>query len=166
MKGLTVVLTIIGLLVPITASPEPADEYESLKGLKKVVVIIVVEDEIWSGIREESLRTTAELKLRLAGIEVVDANKKSDGWLFVNLTLKESIESDELQPVTFFFQLRLYQNVTLKRDSTISALAPTWGRSILKRSSRTKTIPAIERILKTFLDRFLNEYLKANPITR
>lgn len=140
------------------------DEYsrESLRGV--TALRIVVEPPNWEGLdiglSMEQLRTAIELKLRLAGIKVVDVKSRTVPYLYLNvLTIGKA-------PGVIAFTLRLSfgQTVILERNPKIKSIpAETWSAALIATVGSNKATEEVKGDLTAIVDRFINAYHSVNP---
>jgi hypothetical protein len=131
------------------------DEYarRSLAGLTGVDVVIenlsAGADKL--GLTKEAIQTDVELKLRLAGMQIVAS---SSVYLWISVTVTKSGNAADMD-------VELHQPVGLVRDLTI--LTPngsTWSEATLLANP---TAAGIRNIIKDLVDSFLNAWLSVNP---
>lgn len=159
-----------------------ADDRTSLAGLGRLTVLLDVnngdnETPIAKvGLTADQLRTDAELRLRKAGVSVVDYEQ------YLDLTIKESRQLPDIgvlflsvtalcDPAACFYTVRpsLSQPVALLRDATRVVQAATWnggGRVGIIRQAPPKAATEIRSAVGDCVDDFLNKYLAANPPKR
>ncbi len=109
------------------------------------------------GITEEGIRTDVELKLRLAGVQVLTAEERRKAGaaiLYVKMNMFEDTSSASVS-------LEILQDVFLYRDPSVAVpLAVTWGSDlIISRPTRA----GVREAIKDKVDKFLNAWLTANP---
>ena len=162
------VLVIIFLFTMVCASDVSAQELgyqiESLRGIKGVNVLIELlnPDIEKDGLKKEQIKTDVELKLRLAGIKVLNEeellNEPGQPYLHVNVNSNKS----ELGFYSFSITIELNQLVLLIRDLDTIFTACTW-------STKTVGFAGVEKVgqirdyIKDDVDLFINDYLFVNP---
>jgi len=149
-----IIATTILALAILTAAPAHG---QALKGLGAVTVqvqIIPKYDDLVGLIRQESIQTQAELELRKAGIKVVE---KAPALFYVAIGL---LGDSKTVIVKLDFQLK--QWVYLSQRNVINAI--TWSRSYVGHGGKSQVKEQTSRVVGEFLDEFLNDYLKANPV--
>lgn len=119
------------LLLALTVSIMAGEsDKKSLQGLGAVYVLIEsLDSEIeQAGLHKTDIQTDIELKLRLAGIKVSTEEEHShqpgSPYFYVNLNIHLSHENPGLAYYAIDCELR--QDVTLRRDESISTVAATW----------------------------------------
>jgi hypothetical protein len=123
-----------------------------LKGVTttRVVVEDLKPQFVEIGLDESAVRKDVELRLRTAGLKVVDLDEPS--FLYINLNLTKDLAAAEIDVE---FQEPVYLARNFER-----VLAATWGKG------GTITCPDAQFIrdrLKDLVDQFLDEWLKQNP---
>ena len=132
-----------------------ADTEEERRTLAGVTAIHVVVEELPAGasnlgLTQKSIATDVELKLRLAGMRVVESSRV---LLYVNANLMNNLRAAHVE-------IELVQPVTLVRDPTImSVLGRTWsaGNLIVNPSAQF-----IHDAIKDAVDKFLSAWLSVN----
>jgi hypothetical protein len=161
-----VLLSVALLLLPTTQSGRAADsefERKTLVGLKSVEVLIedLSADAKRIGLSESALRTDIELKLRPAGIMVVDRAEASQGYatLFINLNVVAGSE-----PWGFNMSFQLKQAARLIRDPSMAHLSvTTWSLATTGTVGSQRLAEVVRDTAKELADGFVNAYLAANP---
>ena len=110
---------------------------------------------------EEQIETDVELRLRKAGIKVVDNSEPE--FLFLSIDIG-AVRSQGLY--AFAIWVKYHQPVRLVRDLSIMSIGTTWGAT----TTRFVGIVSRERLNKFVrekvadrVDEFINDYLAANP---
>ena len=133
---------------------------ESLKGIRGIFVWINVDSGLkkW-GITNEKIKTDVELKLRVAGINVLsgDLSGIEPGLSVVVL----GGEHENLVYYTIFVSLR--QNVTLSRNPNLECYSKTWESTWVGLIQGDRLEQKARIVIKDMIDEFLNEYLSVNP---
>ncbi len=134
------------------------DSRASLKGLREIRVRVehIGEDLIRAGFRKETFQTDVELKLRLAGIKVINALGAQNAYLYVNVNTSANASE---QRAPFSINVQLIQSIILTRDQTIWSAAPTWSRS----AAGTGNVEYVRKQVEDLVDIFLNAWLSVNP---
>jgi hypothetical protein len=158
----TICLTTV-FLIGIGSSSVRAQNTElttaSLKGITAVHVLVekLSESARALGLTEETIRTDAELKLRLAGVRVVthEESLKIPGmpYLYVDVALSKSGGASHIA-------VELHQNATLERNGQFVASVTTWDTSGI---GSNLTAQDIRDHTKDLVDEFLNAWLSVNP---
>jgi len=156
-----VVLILVILLIPLSLyGLDDKESRETLRDLKAFYVDIFL-----SGIKEISetqIRTDTELKLRLAGINVVDnIDEPLDATLFVDI---EGTEYESGDYYIFMIMIGVHQLVIIPRFSTDknAIWGETWSITsygIVKKEN----INSLKNYVRESVDIFLNAYLSVNP---
>jgi hypothetical protein len=165
---------LLGLLLVVTVSAQdnPNLNRRTLKGIKGVRVFAGVAKDIEdAGLRTDVIKTDTELKLRLAGIRVLEAGTEfasapGSPWLFV------SVEGVSLKGVYYGFSVSvsLFQNVVLERDPSLKPAGEFLGAAFSAKTWDTTTLGVqvgnpsdnIRSTVKDLIDRFINAYLATN----
>ncbi len=109
-----------------------------------------------AGLSKDQLKTDVELRLRKAHIRVVGLSPP--GYLYVNVqALRQS------GGWVYSVHVGLNQDVTLDRDKSISCSGETWSEGTLGTATRDKFVAEVRDALGDQVDRFINDYLAANP---
>ena len=162
----------VSIFQPFTSAFSEEDQYRlSLKGLKGINVTISLSDEIkdinLKGLTE-FIRNDAEVRLRMAGINVVSGNEvyKIPGTPQLNISVSgyrvETIPTKQEVGLAFAIRVELLQSTNLRREPSITVLANTWDYMVIGWCQRDK-INAIRDGVKTSVDFFINAYLSVNP---
>jgi len=158
-------LVLIVVLAAISMGSRPSiggaqtSDISGLTGIKSLVVIIeeLPPGATRLGVTDEMIRTDVELKLRLAGIPVLTA---MDHPYAPALHIEINALDDS---AASYVEVDLEQNAKLERNGAFIPLAITWSHGIL---IQNPSGDFIRDRLKDFMDRFLNEWLAANPTGR
>lgn len=131
---------------------------QSLKGLNGVAVIVedLNPEEESAGLTEASIQTDVKLKLRLAGIQVVD--EALSHFLYVNVNVVTG--STDYWP--YNIDVEFLQDVRLVRDVSIIVAAETWSVGMAGGISKAN-VHKIRDYIKDQVDKFINAYLSVNP---
>jgi hypothetical protein len=143
------------------------DKYSrpSLKGLKKLAVVVQIEKPISDdlkkvGLTEERIRTGIELRLREARIDVVYIeNLPSDTPIF-HVEMNGSKKNDKI--FSFLIELELWQKGTLKRDPQIEVVAATWSTGVFGLGSASTIANDIMGWINGMMDTFVKAYSSVN----
>jgi hypothetical protein len=134
---------------------------ETLRGIKRVRVMVGdIETEIErDGLTKNQIQTDAELKLRLAGLNVLSRKEASEApgiQLIVSVAIFKFPDSSGY---IYSIVVALFQNVFLERNSKES-LAPTWSAGYF---GVTPRLDLIRNKTKDGVDQFINAWLSVNP---
>jgi hypothetical protein len=143
------------------------DKYSrpSLKGLKKLAVVVQIEKPISEdfrkvGLTEERIRTGIELKLQEAKIDVVYIeNLPSDTPIF-HVEMNGSKRNDKT--FSFLIEVELWQKGTLKRDPQIEVVAATWSAGVFGLGSASTIANDIMGWINGMMDTFVKAYISVN----
>lgn len=143
------------------------DKYSrlSLKGLKKLAVVVQIEKPISEdfgkvGLTEERIRTGIELKLQESKIDVVHVeNLPSDTPIF-HVEMSGSRKSDKI--FSFLIEVELWQKGTLKRDPQIEVVAATWSAGVFGLGSASTIANDIMGWINGMMDTFVKAYSSVN----
>ncbi len=160
-----IVIVMVVLLMVLPAMVWGIDE-ETLQGIKGVGVVVEdINPEIEkNGLSTSQIQTDVELKLRMAGINVLTTEERlvapGKPWLYVKTHV---LKSSQMKAYVFVVNLKLLQEVYLVRNAQITS-APTWhvgagGFGI------SPDLDVIRGVIKDSVDVFLNAWLSVNPKT-
>jgi hypothetical protein len=107
------------------------------------------------------IQTDVELKLRLAGIQVLTQAESQSApgrpWLCLIATIQRSGQAPTYH---YNIGLELQQDVILVRNPSVTTRGPTWSTGGLGGSS---DIQVLRDVIKDNVDIFINAYLSVNP---
>lgn len=147
----------------------------SLKGLKGVYVWVdfatdAFEDLKEKGLSKEVIKTDIELKLRMAGINVVSKkdiyNIPGIPQLVVSIAgiISDITGDTQGKGIAFIIDIQLLQSADLSRDPKLRVLSSTWSRSSMGVVyTDNDIISFIGNAVKNLIDSFINAYLSVNP---
>jgi len=155
-------------LSPSTVLAIGDDQYSrpSLKGLRKLAVVVqmgksVSDDFEKVGLTEERIRTSIELKLREAKLDVVyRENLFSDAPIFhveVNGSIKDG------KTFSFLLEVELWQKSFLKRDPKIEVVAATWSMGVFGSGLAPHIANDMMGLINEMMDAFVKAYFSENP---
>ncbi|HBC47090.1 MAG TPA: hypothetical protein DEO84_12260 [candidate division Zixibacteria bacterium] len=160
------------VLTTLSSSTKARDDNFSRGSLKGLDSIFVQIDPLPSYIDgyetyTNQIRTDTELKLRLAGINVVTsagdippgglALNRDGATLYLSFTFLGNKSSDVL---TYSMELQIWHWVSLMRNIDIGSPAITWSCGGIG----TQSIPEdLRRQAKDMVEIFINAYLSVNP---
>jgi len=164
------ILLIIVLSLLVSTSTVLAigdDEYSrpSLKGLKKLSVVVQIEKQVSddfkkTGLTEERIRTGIGLKLQEAKIDVVyTENLPSDTPI---LHVEVSGSKKDGKTFSFLLEVELWQKSFLKRDPKIEVMAATWSAGVFGLGSASNIANDIMGLINGMMDTFVKAYLSVN----
>ena len=175
------VLTVaVMIAVAIAAAPQGSHSSgrESLRGLKQLCVVV---EDLGSDIQNDGLdrsavQTDVEVKLRLAGIQVVtcqEASKTPGGPLLVvniNSMLAKDLGLYAVNVELSFEQTVLLEHLEFRQDAHVETnpdvwriFATTWIDSGLLTVGKTRVSQAVRDSIRDKVDKFINDYLAVNP---
>jgi hypothetical protein len=150
-------------LLPISPTLVAAQDSQysnvTLKGIDSLSVTVEPLGEAAKtlGLTEETIKTDVELKLRLAGVQVVtkEEGAKLSGQprLYVNITVPPLGNAACINVV-------LPQNALLERNGEFAFGIATWSAGVVTSSGSAQHI---RDVTKDVVDRFLNAWLSVNP---
>jgi len=157
---INIAVLVIVLLFPCVSY---ANEQNALRGLNGLCVIVEDMDPKMEelGLTRDQIQTDVELRLRRAGIIVLTMEEalKSPGspYLYVNIN---SYFLSTLPIVAFSTRVELRETVTLVNG--MKTEGNIWHIGTVG-ASRTQDIRKIKEFIEEGVDKFINDYLAANP---
>jgi hypothetical protein len=149
-------------LAPIAKALD--DGTESLRGLSGVYVTMenFTPATEQAGLTKGDVLTDVELKLRLAGIPVLNEKQWLDtpGAPYLYLAIAVYNRDNGLWP--FSISVSLMQRVVLERRPASGLFAATWSTDYLGSAGSTN-IRSVRDNVKDQVDKFINAYLAVNP---
>jgi hypothetical protein len=167
-KCLILLIIVLSLLVSTsTVLAIGDDKYSrpSLKGLKKLSVVVQIEKQASDdfkkvGLTEERIRTGIGLKLQEAKIDVVyTENLPSDTPI---LHVEVSGSKKDGKTFSFLLEVELWQKSFLKRDPKIEVMAATWSAGVFGLGSASNIANDIMGLINEMMDTFVKAYLSVN----
>jgi hypothetical protein len=167
-KCLILLIIVLSLLVSTsTVLAIGDDKYSrpSLKGLKKLSVVVQIEKQASDdfkkvGLTEERIRTGIGLKLQEAKIDVVyTENLPSDTPI---LHMEVSGSKKDGKTFSFLLEVELWQKSFLKRDPKIEGMAATWSAGVFGLGSASNIANDIMGLINEMMDTFVKAYLSVN----
>jgi hypothetical protein len=154
------------VILPAVASDDKIDR-ATLKGVNAVCVVVDVADLAKSAIDKDNLQAAIEGRLRRIGISV---DKTATTCVYLSVRVVQAIGKPGLgkreKPIPLYaldVRLEFLQTVTLSRDPTTKAYAPTWS------SANMATVPAADLdsaagdIASGLMQQFVTAYKSVNP---
>jgi len=139
-------------------------QHTTLKGIKAVTILVVGpgDDIQKEGLGKASIRTDVELKLREAGIEVF-LEAKVDTPTFV-VSVNAIVRSDD-NTYAYDLECELDDDVRMENRSknVVVLSAPIWKAAGVIGVVGGSRVSTIRDTIKDQVDKFLVDYLKANP---
>jgi hypothetical protein len=167
-KCLILLIIVLSLLVSTsTVLAIGDDKYSrpSLKGLKKLSVVVQIEKQASDdfqkvGLTEERIRTGIGLKLQEAKIDVVyTENLPSDTPI---LHVEVSGSKKDGKTFSFLLEVELWQKSFLKRDPKIEVMTATWSAGVFGLGSASNIANDIMGLINEMMDTFVKAYLSVN----
>lgn len=160
---LTGLIALVTLAIPHESWGQLEKERATLKGITAIYVIVgdLSQELKESGLSEGDLQTDVERRLRYAGIRLA-TKSGSSGFLYVRVMVLPvtGTVSGETFGYAAWAWVAFYQDVQLKRDSSIGASVATWSLEKLIIDPSTE---AIRRVVRDLTDKFAHDYLAVNP---
>lgn len=161
-------LLAVSLLVGQYALPVAQGRSDSMKGLIGVHVIVQQpsEEAEKDGLTKASIQTDVEVKLRVAGIRVLTREEtlKAPGspYIYVNV---DAMRNSSFPFYAYNIRVELFQEVESVVRPGVMISSITW------QNTRVGTVGAnnlrqVRDDLKDDVDRFVNDWLTANPPVR
>jgi hypothetical protein len=137
---------------------------ESLRGIEGVMVAVedLKPDIAGDGLSKEKIQTDVELKLRFAGITVLDENawlnERGQPYLYVNINSNKNTGTGMY---SFNISVVLRQNVIVARNPDVLISADTWHADHVGYVN-VKNAAGLRESIKDVVDIFINDYLAVN----
>ena len=173
----------VGFLSPVTTAIQAQSaQSTALQGLDSITVAIQAlgGDALKMGLSEDRLRTKVELELRRSGIIVVTENQKVGGRPYFYLAVNVIAS-----PVGFIYHIQVQMNEAViavrKMGSVIRnaravgskddlsdmknsvTTASVWSGGMMGSSNGDRAADYVERQVLGLVEKFLNDFLAANP---
>ena len=164
----TLIVLLLNLLVLISrVSAIGDDKYSrpSLKGLKKLIVVVQIENPVSDdfkrvGLTEERIRTGIELKLQEAKIDVIYRENLPSEAPILHVELNGSKRDGKT--FSFLIEVELWQKSFLKRDPKIETMAATWSAGVFGLGSASTIADEIMGWINGTMDTFVKALLSVN----
>jgi hypothetical protein len=158
-------VAIVVVLVSLFETGYGADterERGTLKGLKGIYVLVesINTQIVKDGLSETTIRTDAELKLRLAGIRVLPEKEWSSEVGMPFLYISAHVGKWEERGYIYSIFIQVKQGVSLLRSPNVTTFGTTWDTEWLAVSP---DLNGIRDDIKDRIDGFINAYLSVNP---
>lgn len=144
------------------------DKYSrpSLKGLKKLSVVIQIEKPVSedlrkAGLTEDRIRAGVELKLREAKIDVVYVQELTSDIPILHVEVDGSKKNDKI--FSFLIDVELWQRSFLKRDPKLEVISATWSTGVFGSGSSSSIASDMMGLINSMMDTFIKAYLSVNP---
>lgn len=141
------------------------DERAALRGLEGVGVVIenVGEEARDAGLRQEAIRNDVELRLRSAGIPILEPARRFEvsgaPYLYVNVN---AIGLEEIDHFVYNIEVALNEYVNLVRHPGMQLTAASWKVPDVLGVIHEDDLRDLREDIKDFVDQFANDYLAAN----
>ena len=165
------ILSIIALsllLSPSTVLAIGDDQYSrpSLKGLRKLAVVVQIGEPVCDdfkkvGLTEERIRTSIELKLREARMDVIYRENLFSDTPILHVEVNGSIKDGKT--FSFLLEVELWQKSFLKRDPKIEVVAATWSMGAFGSGLASHIANDMMGLINEIMDAFAKAYFSANP---
>ncbi len=158
----------IGFCIPLLLSGSMAlaqDDPMKLRGLTRLYVFISpLRDEFEKRGLRVSLLTDAELRLRQAGLSVVDASRATDDFAYLEIRVSSAERRTDVGGlIAYQAQAFLHEPVRVQRARvSLSITAITWESNVYT-GSQFNDVEALRAHVRDRIDEFVNAYLAANP---
>jgi hypothetical protein len=162
-------VVLLGFLISTSAVFAIGDDRysrPSLKGLKKLSVVVQIEKRISEdfnkvGLTEDRIRTGVELKLQEARIDVVYIEDLRSDTPILHVEVNGSSKS--AKTFSFLIQVELWQKSFLKRDPKVEVIAGTWSAGVFGSGSPPNIANDMMGLINSMMDTFVKAYLSVNP---
>ena len=162
------VMAVAGVLLVWTAraSEKLTEKQWSLTEIKELFVFVqgVTEETKKVGLSAEQIQTEVEEKLQEVGIKVVTEEDlerlPGSPSLYVNISARKR---ERVAAFVFHVDVGILQEVELVRDPMISTVSITWNKGQIGYCSSRKLVKAVRETVGYLMDRFCEDYRKANP---
>ena len=164
MKIVSVSLIITFGFVSDGSSQRISHNIESLRGIEGVMVAVedLKTDITEDGLSIEKIQTDVELKLRLAGITVLNETgwlkERGQPYLYVNVN---SNKNKKAGMYSFNISVNVRQNVIVARNPDVLISADTWHAEHVGYIN-VKNAAGLRDLIKDVVDIFINDYLAVN----
>ena len=161
MRVLRITISLFLICLPISSRQLDGNQI-ALRGLRGVVPVVVIEDgsPLPRMIPEATLKTEVELRLRREGLNIGSTSQFKEvpkpPMLMISLVGLESNDS-----ILFAVTIQLYEVATVQRTGSQQGVC-TWDDSQMGIIRGDSTQP-LREALRNVLDRFINDWLAANP---
>lgn len=156
-------LAVLCLAVCVPAVAQDADsDVAELAGVRSMVVGINLQEIGGQHLAVESVQTHVELRLRQAGLDVVEAGEAPDGILGISIiVVADRTESGKPLGFSAVFQTQVSQYATIRLNDARSYYV-TWEDMDLFVGTWGSLSGTIREVTDEHLDSFLNDFLEAN----
>jgi|SRR5579862_4487472 len=159
MNRLALATLVLCLLPGAFASDDPSDR-RTLRGITTIIVVIeeLEPAAIADGLTVSQLRTDVELRLRMAGLKVLDSYAPGTPYLHVVPALLKAPDQ-----YAYSCKLEFLQTVTVESNREV-LITDTWSAGKFGLIGPPSNM--VSKIRSTFadlVDKFINAYLSVNP---
>ena len=157
-------ILLINSSVVVLAQTDNESSRATLRGIKSIYVnVSTIEDKklIENGITSQQIITDIELKLRMAGINVVETLNEQTNDGEPNLHLEIIILEQNDYIFVYSLSLEFRQLVTPVRKGKIIAMGTTWKNDLVGYIG-VQNSSKIRDYVKDLVDSFINSYLAVN----
>ena len=160
MRLVLLFIILLGFAAPVSAGDR------NLRGLKDFEILIEEEDLHPHGksinLTKADLKRVVELKLRLAGIGVLEDSNIDEAIIYVQVAI---LKVPDVDGYVYCSRLEVLQTTTLFLSKYLADLVSTWNTGKIGISPATSARDDILEAVNETLDEFLIAYLKVNPKT-
>ena len=163
---IVVLLTFLVFISTVLAIGDDKHSRPSLKGLKKLMVVVQIEKPVSDdfkkvGLTEERIRTGIELKLQEAKMDVVYRESLSSDVPILHVEVNGSKKDGKV--FSFLLEAELWQKSLLKRDPKIEVTAATWSMGVFGSGLASHIANDMMGLINEMMDTFTKAYFSANP---
>ena len=140
----------------------------SLAGLRGISVLVeyLTPEAEQAGLTRSAIQADAELKLRMAGIRVIDEDEAVSPrgpHIYIRVNCMK-VEGKEFLACST--AVALNQNVRLARDPSVVIAAATWEKDAIGVAGSSQISDGVRGLLKDLVEEFITDYLAMNPKVR
>jgi len=139
-----------------------------LTGIKEVKVEVsdIAADAQQDGLTADIIKVATELRLRQAGIPIVDKLTGEIQKPGVILSVEiDTLNLTSEERYIYSLQLEALENITLSRDIPMRTLATTWETENYGIIGKSKLVN-IRNTINDMVDKFANDYFAQNPVAK
>jgi predicted RNA-binding Zn-ribbon protein involved in translation (DUF1610 family) len=154
-----------GFPIPQVQIKTPAKQHDTLAGLESVIVVAQEPppDAKAAGLTGEQIQNDVELKLKLAGLEVLSKDDLSAEPNTPTLNVSVYIvPQKDTQMYAVSVSLKLQQPVTLAREPNVVVVANTWEKASLSVFDKQIFVSAVRAKVKEQVSFFIRDFRAAN----
>ncbi len=146
---------------PLSAANQSRGDREferaPLRGLRSFHVVVEDLDPEAAGVglNRDGLQTDVEVKFRTTGLPLRDGTSP---YYYVRLTFL-----DLGSVVTWYVTAELREEVFLPREPPLRRVAAIWSAGQIGSVGRARVVEMIRQTVRDVTDKFINDYLAANP---